>query len=74
MDRKICKNIKPLLPDTFLEILQKRSVEKRETSINRNRVFKIALEGGKGKMEEMEILLGKASIIQCFSHAKGNIQ
>ena len=71
---KFVKTQNPLLPDTFLEILQKRSVKKRETSINRNRVFKIALEGGKGKVEEMEILLGKASIIRCFSHARGNIQ
>ena len=31
-------------------------------------------EGGNGKVEGMEILLGRASIIQCFCHAKGDIQ
>ena len=29
---------------------------------------------GNGKVERMEILLRRASIIQCFCHAKGNIQ
>ena len=31
-------------------------------------------EGGNWKMKGMQILLGIASIFQCFSHAKGNIQ
>ena len=29
---------------------------------------------GNGKVEGMEILLERASIIQCFCHAKGNIE
>ena len=54
---------------------KKESVKKRKTSINSSRAFKIALEGGKDwKVEGMEILLGRASIIQFFCHAKGNIQ
>ena len=31
-------------------------------------------EEGNGKVEGMENLLGRASTIQCFCHAKGNIQ
>ena len=46
-------------------------MKKRKTSNNRSRVFEIALEGGR---EGMEILLGRASIIQFFCHARGNIQ
>ena len=27
--------------------------------------------GGNGKLEGMEILLGRASVIKCYCHAKG---
>ena len=57
---------------------KKGSVKKRKTGINRSKVFKIALEGGREggnrKEDGMEILLGRASIIQCFCHTKGKIQ
>ena len=59
-----------------LKFYKKGSVKKTKTSIKRSRVFEIALEGGTGKrmVERMEILLERASIIQSFCHAKGNIQ
>ena len=49
-------------------------MKKKKTSNNRSRVFEIPLgEGGNGKVEGMEILFGKASIIQCFCHSKGSM-
>ena len=66
---------KPQLERGESKFYRKRSVKKRKTGINRSRVFEIASrEAGNGKVEGMEILLGRASIIQCFCNAKGNIQ
>ena len=53
----------------FYKVWNKNGSVKRKTSNNRTRVFEIALEGGNGKVEGIEILLGRASIIQCFCHA-----
>ena len=48
---------------------KKGSVKKNKTSIKRRRVFKIALKDGGNRKFASECLA-----IQCFCHAKGNIQ